>query len=608
MNRICMERVRAIAKLCKLPYQNLTWRQDVVMLALVYFLGGWLVLKMPQSQYGSPFWPPVGIALGALLSRGIDRWLGIYLGAFLISVLINKVPFPLALITSSSPTIGCIISAFLITRFTHNSYPFDRLRHVLIFIIISLGTGTIYQAIMGDMMGLFLGFVHRENLLSSLVNWWAGDSIGILVFTPLIISWTRSRTVSKLLVSQKAEIIFIALALFIISLLCLIKSQPIEYLILPPLLWSAFRLGDRVTSLFVAIVATAAATVTAYEIGVFFKSAQVNDSLVLLQLFIGVISITTMTVLSIVTENQTANKIISKQVQITQDALTKLDHLNKNLEKIVEERTLEIKQANLEITKLNHKLKADNIRMSSELEITRRLQNMILPTTVELEQIQELDIAGIMEPADEVGGDYYDVLSYEGITKIGIGDVTGHGLESGVIMIMVQTAIRTLMLHGETNQTKFFDTINKTIYENIKRMQSDRNLSLILLDYYNNTLSLSGQHESVIIVRQNGTIEEIDTDPYGFPIGLTDDITEFIDEIKIPLSVGEVVVLYTDGIIEAINKQKDYYGIDRLKEVLRQNYHKSAAKIRESIITDLHEHIGDYKIFDDITLVVIKRK
>lgn len=606
-----MERVRAIAKLCKLPYRSLTWRQDVIMLAIAYFLGGWLVLQVPQSQYGSPFWPPVGIALGALLSRGIDRWLGIYLGAFLIGVLINKVPFLLALITSSSPTIGCIISAALITRFTNNSYPFDRLRHVLIFIIISLFTGTIYQSVMGNVMGLVLGFIQRETLLNSLINWWAGDSIGILVFTPLIISWTRSRrsrTVSKLLVSQKAEIIFIALALFIISLLCLIKSQPIEYLILPPLLWSAFRLGDRATSLFVAIVATTAATVTAYEIGVFFKSAQVNESLVLLQLFIGVISITTMTVLSIVTENQTANQIISKQVQITQDALTKLDHLNKNLEKIVEERTLEIKQANLEITKLNHKLKADNIRMSSELEITRRLQNMILPTPIELEQIKELDIAGIMEPADEVGGDYYDVLSHHSITKIGIGDVTGHGLESGVIMIMVQTAIRTLMLHGETDQTKFLTTINQTIYENVKRMQSDRNLSLILLDYYNNTLSLSGQHESVIIARQNGTIEEIDTDPYGFPIGLTDDISEFISELKIPLSRGEVVVLYTDGIVEAINSQKQQYGIDRLKRIVGQNYHKTSAQIRESIITDLHEHIGDYKIFDDITLVVIKRK
>ncbi|MEO1593535.1 MAG: CHASE2 domain-containing protein, partial [Cyanobacteria bacterium J06632_22] len=95
------------------------------------------------------------------------------------------------------------------------------------------------------------------------------------------------------------------------------------------------------------------------------------------------------------------------------------------------------------ITVLNQKLKAENLRIRTELDITRRLQQMILPPEEELQAISELDIAGYMDPCDEVGGDYYDVLSYQGHLKMGIGDVTGHGLESGLIMIMVQTAVRT---------------------------------------------------------------------------------------------------------------------------------------------------------------------
>lgn len=598
-----------LIKLCQhlsINVQDLKWRQEVFLLGLVYFTSGWLVLQIPQSQYGSPFWPPIGIALGALLSFGINRWLGIYWGALLISVFINKVPIYLAIITASSPTIGCILSTHLIINFTKTNYPLERLKHILTFVIISLFVGTTYQSFMGVIVGLILGYVAWGNFLSSVVNWWAGDGIGILVFTPLFLSWSRSWF--DLPWQRAKEFLVICLSLFIVANLSLIQSQPVEYLLIPPLLWSAFRLGDKVTYLLLAIVATTAAIATAYDVGVFFKSAQVNNSLVLLQLFIGVVSITTMTVLSIIQENQAANLMLSKQIKLTMEAFTNLDNLNKNLEKIVEERTLEIKQANSEITKLNQQLKAENIRMSSELEITRRLQAMILPTENELKRIQVLDIAGIMKPADEVGGDYYDVLNHYGNIKIGIGDVTGHGLESGVIMIMVQTAVRTLMLQGETDRVKFLSVINQIIYENLQRMQSDRNLSLLLLDYIDHNLYVSGQHESIIIVRKDGRIEEIDTDSYGFPIGLTEDVGDFIAEAQIDLGIDDVVVLYTDGIPEATNQQKQHYGTDRLKQVLAQNYRQSAQQIRSSVITDLQTFINGYKILDDITLVVIKRK
>ena len=71
-------------------------------------------------------------------------------------------------------------------------------------------------------------------------------------------------------------------------------------------------------------------------------------------------------------------------------------------------------------------LKAENLRMGAELEVTRRLQQMILPTSAELALISDLDFACYMNPADEVGGDYYDIQLHDGKVKIGIGDVTGH--------------------------------------------------------------------------------------------------------------------------------------------------------------------------------------
>ncbi len=254
------------------------------------------------------------------------------------------------------------------------------------------------------------------------------------------------------------------------------------------------------------------------------------------------------------------------------------------------------------------KLKEENLRLSAEVEITRRLQQMILPKTEELKQIKELDIAGFMEPATDVGGDYYDVLNHNGRVKIGIGDVTGHGLESGVVMIMVQTAIRTLMTQHETDPLKFLSVINRTIFDNVARINSDKNLTLSLLDYEDNCLRLSGQHESLIVVRKGGEIEIIDTIDLGFPVGLEEDISDFLGETQILLNAGDVVVLYTDGITEAEDPRGEMYGLQRLCKIVSQNWEQSAQEIKTAVIDDVKQHIDTQTVYDDITLLVIKQK
>jgi serine phosphatase RsbU (regulator of sigma subunit) len=280
----------------------------------------------------------------------------------------------------------------------------------------------------------------------------------------------------------------------------------------------------------------------------------------------------------------------------------------KRAEVALQESLTRLAEANQEITLLNKRLEAENLRMSAELEVTRRLQQMLLPKEPELQSIDGLEIAGFMEPAQEVGGDYYDVLNHDGRVKIGIGDVTGHGLESGVLMIMVQTAVRTLLANNETDPTKFLSAINRAIYDNVQRMNSDKNLSLSLLDYQEGRLCLSGQHEEMIVVRSGGRVERLDTIDLGFPIGLEADIADFVAQTSVQLNSGDVVVLYTDGITEAENLDGVLYGVDRLCEVVRQNCQQSALEIRLAVIEDVRQHIGKQTIFDDITLLVCKQK
>ncbi|NJK62775.1 MAG: SpoIIE family protein phosphatase [Synechococcaceae cyanobacterium SM2_3_1] len=276
------------------------------------------------------------------------------------------------------------------------------------------------------------------------------------------------------------------------------------------------------------------------------------------------------------------------------------------LENRVQERTEELRAANVQILALNQQLHQENLRMGAELEVTRRLQQAILPRPGELEGITELDIVGYMEPAVEVGGDYYDVLRYNGTVTIGIGDVTGHGLESGILSIMVQTAVRALAVASEVDARQFIGVLNRALYDNIQRMGSDKNLSFLLVHYQDNRLLISGQHESVIIARANGDLELVDTDELGFPIGLEPEIHSFLHSYEGNLFFGDTLVLYTDGIPEAEDAAGVLYGLDRLCTMVQENHHLTAAGIRDAIINDLKQHIGAWTIDDDVTLVVLK--
>jgi PAS domain S-box-containing protein len=259
-----------------------------------------------------------------------------------------------------------------------------------------------------------------------------------------------------------------------------------------------------------------------------------------------------------------------------------------------------------EIKRLNDQLKRENTRMSSELEITQRLQQMMLPRDEDLSGIPDLDISGSMEPAAEVGGDYYDVVSNDGGVVFGIGDVTGHGLESGVIAIMLQTAVRTLLASGHYESRKFFEVLNRVVYDNVRRMKCDRNLTLSLLHYQDQHVTISGQHEEVLVVRGNGAIERHDTLNLGFPLGLVDNISHMIDEAKVPLHSGDVMVVYTDGITEAINAAGVTYGIERLSEAIRTSHGEPAESIRAAVLNNLREYIGGQHLLDDVSLLVIK--
>ncbi|MFN3926737.1 MAG: SpoIIE family protein phosphatase [Pseudanabaenaceae cyanobacterium] len=567
--------------------------RDGFLIAFAYALLALIIETMPRLSFGSPVWPSAGIALGGLLARGRLCVWGVLLGAAVPGWFIYQLSFWKGMLYACIPTIGSWLSATVLLHFNKTGNFFSSARNVTTFVLASTCTGNLFQALLGAFYFMLDGKISPANYWSDVLNWWVGDMIGVLVFAPLVVTWFAGGQASwRLYIAKWQEIGIVAIVLGVVSYFSFIESQPIEYLVILPLLWSAFHLGSQITTLLVATTGSVASVATLYQRGIFFKITQEFNSVIFLQLFMGVISITTILILVLVAENDRA--------------IQKLDNINQNLEKIIDERTQELTIANQAISELNNKLTAENLRMSSELAVTRKLQQMILPKPRELHAIEALEIAGFMQPADEVGGDYYDVLDEGGKIKVGIGDVTGHGLESGVIMIMVQTAIRALLASGETDLTKLLIAVNRALYKNLQRMNCDKSLTLMLIDYHDHALRITGQHESVIILRQDGKTEIIDTIDLGFPIGLTDEIEGFVFDLSIFLHVGDTVVLYTDGIPEAENAEKELYGIDRMIGVLQKHQDLSVDQMRQAVISDVLSFVGESKLYDDITLVIMR--
>jgi sigma-B regulation protein RsbU (phosphoserine phosphatase) len=306
-------------------------------------------------------------------------------------------------------------------------------------------------------------------------------------------------------------------------------------------------------------------------------------------------------------ELKTLSQAFNQMATQLQSSFAALATANQALEHRVQERTAALQSANAQVLLLNQQLQADNVRMSAELDVTRRLQQLMLPKAEELAQVPGLDIAGFMEAAHEVGGDYYDVIPSDRQVTIGIGDVTGHGLESGVLMIMAQTAVRTLLAVNEQNPKRFFNALNQVVYQNSQRLSPGKNMTLVLLNYCDQHLYISGQHEDVLVFRANGSVEQVDTLELGMPLGLLEDIQEFVAQVKVQLQPGDGVVLYTDGITEAEGEQRSLYGYDRLIAVVKAHWQSSAQAIRQAVIDDVRSHIAQNPIHDDITLVVLKK-
>jgi sigma-B regulation protein RsbU (phosphoserine phosphatase) len=241
-------------------------------------------------------------------------------------------------------------------------------------------------------------------------------------------------------------------------------------------------------------------------------------------------------------------------------------------------------------------------RLERELQLAMEIQQRFQPTAPP--SVPGYELQGISFPCYEIGGDYYDFIQREdGRLVIALGDVSGKGTAAALLMSSLHAAI-----HAQTGShdtlVKTISAVNRYLADNIP---SNRFVTLFYaeLDPESGAVSfLNAGHNPPLIVHAAGTVEQLASG--GLPLGIKADAD--YREGRTHLEMGDVLVIYSDGVTEAASPSGEEFGPTRLYEVVSRNVDASAAGIRDRIESALTKFSQGTQAADDITLVIVKRQ
>ena len=245
-------------------------------------------------------------------------------------------------------------------------------------------------------------------------------------------------------------------------------------------------------------------------------------------------------------------------------------------------------------------------RLDDELRIARDIQKSLLP--IEPPRLPGLGIADLCEPAREVGGDYYDFFDL-GPGRIGVlvADVSGKGTSAALYMAELKGLMLALS-HNEPSPRKLLVDVNKRLAGHLDN-RSFVTMIYAVIDLEAGTLTCARAGHTPLIAVSEGRSEVIV--PHGMVLGLripgADTRFEtLLEEHVRPVKAGDVVVLYTDGITEAMNETGELFGDEALARVIANHHTLDAAGIRERVLREVRAFVGDAEPHDDMTLIVLK--
>jgi len=244
-------------------------------------------------------------------------------------------------------------------------------------------------------------------------------------------------------------------------------------------------------------------------------------------------------------------------------------------------------------------------RMQSELEIARHVQMKLLPK--ESPDLSGYDVAGTCIPATEVGGDYFDFIALgDGKLGIAVGDVSGKGVSAAIYMTLTKGILQSHVGYADSPVT-VLGRVNSLIYRTIEKGVFV-SLFYAVLDTGKRSLvySRAGHNPGFLLKQETDNFQTLH--PPGIALGLDGGelFSSIIEEKRVSLTAGDVLVFYTDGITEAMNAREEEYGEQRLMNCISRHSNLTSREMVERITADVNRFAGSQPQHDDITIVVMR--
>lgn len=244
----------------------------------------------------------------------------------------------------------------------------------------------------------------------------------------------------------------------------------------------------------------------------------------------------------------------------------------------------------------------DRIRLAQELQVAQRIQASLLPAAVP--PLTGYEIAHAWEPAREVGGDFYDFIRLShGKLGLLMADVADKGIPAALFMATTSTLLR-LSAHNHATPDKALLHANAWINAG-NREDMFVTAWYGMLDPASHTIRYAnaGHSMALHVAAADGAIRQLR--PAGMPLGVSEHLTLVQDSVT--LAPGDLLVLYTDGVVDGLNEAGEDFGRDRLEAVLFSQRHRTAQEVIETLQQAISAHVGPTPLFDDVTLVVLRR-
>lgn len=279
----------------------------------------------------------------------------------------------------------------------------------------------------------------------------------------------------------------------------------------------------------------------------------------------------------------------SRLYQQLSAATDQLKDTNEHLEQQVAERTRELKATLAEVW--------------AEMDLAKKIQTILLPSS---RWCKDYEIAANMQAAASVGGDYYDIIPTDDRLWVVIGDVSGHGITAGLVMMMIQTAIRTLIL-GTSGVAPYSPAdvlarTNQAVRSNLEKVGKGQYMTVTLLEIDGPRVTFAGLHQDILVYRAaRGFVERIET--HGVWLGVLENIAGLLDNESFTLGPGDTLLLYSDGITE-LRLDNQLLGTEELArrfQLISKEGHSPNATIRS-----LMDSLAGIPSEDDLTLLALR--